>query len=1041
MEQPVRAQNAGQRPLVENSDDSIRSSVFSFVTVRSPQPVSSIAQTGFFRPDAQRLNSSFLTQLTNIAANPSGPSAERNDALRAVARETTGTSAFAERRTRALVDVSSLVTLGHWLQSNQEVLTPALLNERPSATAASVDIERVLWEAFVGAGVLNEPTRDYADVQAALRAQYFLQHVSTTDLNDPYQLRRLVAPELVLPGNVLPQQPVVAPTPPPSSAEQAAERQRLAAQWDKFNTYSQAAAELRKVAAVRFEEARVIPPPPLFQDSEVVSELNGSSGTAARAADDSVAAWLDKQVRAETLADSADLTPAARQAVDEVSSNPESLRLPFLIQQLEQQAAQAASALAQATQTSRTVFVAGGAVWSNDPSGPAIGEQNREDAARGSGTNVNMYEGFYDNEDVSRIKPLGIADLNRVEQKLCCYKPGDVAHIENVMQGEYKERTTRRLRRSEETFTLSTEREETQEKDTITTDRHELEKASSQVLSQDTSFGIGVTATASYGPVNVAASSNFSTSSSLQQTDQQAQAFAKNVTDRSLQRIVERVREERVTKLIDEYEETNQHGLDNSRGDKHVVGLYRWVDKLYQAQIVNYGKRLMFEFMVPEPGNFHLWAMSRPAASSTSVLQEPIDPRQEGLLVPGTDPADNIRFPKLTSHTVLAGTNQESYAAWAAAYGAEVSPPPPGYVYVGLGLTGSGSNSTASGLSKELVVPEGYEADLVKVQGNTRWSDTGDPSVTVFVGDQGFWFHTRGSGGIGRGGLGSATIQPISGSVPISYLGTDTDIVSINVTVRCKLKPETLEEWRIATFNAIMKAYQTKKDAYDSELANLRSQQQGLIGIQGTNPALNRTIEQTELKKGCIHWLFNGRDYSTWGVWRYGDTVNPPHVNTDAATLAGGERAKFIEQCFEWPLMTYTLYPYFWAGRSEWRRLYTLNDADPLFLNFLQSGMARVHVPIRPRYEKAAMHLLKTGEVWNGDGPPPIDSPIYVSIVDELRQPVGTRVGQPWEVRVPTTLTVLQAKSGAIDGEGLPCDCEPAKAIGAGESGKLTGQL
>jgi hypothetical protein len=34
------------------------------------------------------------------------------------------------------------------------------------------------------------------------------------------------------------------------------------------------------------------------------------------------------------------------------------------------------------------------------------------------------YDGFYPGDGRARIRPLGIADFRRVEQTLCCYRPG-----------------------------------------------------------------------------------------------------------------------------------------------------------------------------------------------------------------------------------------------------------------------------------------------------------------------------------------------------------------------------------------------------------------------------------------------------------------------------------------------------------------------------------------------------------------------------------------------------------------------------------------
>jgi hypothetical protein len=48
-----------------------------------------------------------------------------------------------------------------------------------------------------------------------------------------------------------------------------------------------------------------------------------------------------------------------------------------------------------------------------------------------------------------------------------------------------------------------------------------------------------------------------------------------------------------------------------------ISGIYRWVDKIYTSQVYNYGKRLMFEFVLPEPAA--LFVKSRLAAYESSL--------------------------------------------------------------------------------------------------------------------------------------------------------------------------------------------------------------------------------------------------------------------------------------------------------------------------------------------------------------------------------------------------------------------------------------
>ncbi len=103
-----------------------------------------------------------------------------------------------------------------------------------------------------------------------------------------------------------------------------------------------------------------------------------------------------------------------------------------------------------------------------------------------------------------------------------------------------------------------------------------------------------------------------------------------------------------------------------------------------------------------------------------------------------------------------------------------------------------------------------------------------------------------------------------------------------------------------------------------------------------------------------------------------------------------------------------------------WIERFVKQDVDPLFLDFLRAGAARVVVPVRPGFETAVTHFLETGKIWGGEGEPPeINSPLYVSIVDEIRERTGApqgeiAVGEAWDVRVPTALVIVR------DGADLP---------------------
>jgi hypothetical protein len=102
--------------------------------------------------------------------------------------------------------------------------------------------------------------------------------------------------------------------------------------------------------------------------------------------------------------------------------------------------------------------------------------------------------------------------------------------------------------------------------------------------------------------------------------------------------------------------------------------------------------------------------------------------------------------------------------------------------------------------------------------------------------------------------------------------------------------------------------------------------------------------------------------------------------------------------------------------KKGWKNRMLLDDADPPFGDFLRAGAARVVFPVRPGFEEAVVHYLdsKNGEIWNGGPAPPIaQDSMYVPIIKEIQESTGAPgneqpVGEPWEVRVPTTLVRLR---------------------------------
>jgi hypothetical protein len=117
------------------------------------------------------------------------------------------------------------------------------------------------------------------------------------------------------------------------------------------------------------------------------------------------------------------------------------------------------------------------------------------------------------------FKQIGIADYNKVEQTIQGYIEGEVAHIENIMAREFKEKSTRRLSRREVTDTTSSETEREQLTDTSTADRFEMQSEVNKVIVNSKDFSGGVNAIYKFKDMFILnANANYATNNSKEES-------------------------------------------------------------------------------------------------------------------------------------------------------------------------------------------------------------------------------------------------------------------------------------------------------------------------------------------------------------------------------------------------------------------------------------------------------------------------------------------------------------------------------------------
>ena len=643
---------------------------------------------------------------------------------------------------------------------------------------------------------------------------------------------------------------------------------------------------------------------------------------------------------------------------------------------------------------------------------------------------INPVFAFLRTTPFNNIKPIGVGDLKVVKQWISMYEAGEVAHIENVLKGESKDRIHRRLDRRENILSIQTDKTEETERETQTTDRFELKQETDSTVQQDISVELGASVTGKYGMIEYSANGSFAFSQSTTESRRNSTNFAKDIIDRSLTKIQKRVKEERTSKNLHEIEETNTHGFTNKEGEKHVSGVYHWVDKLYKAQVFNYGKRMMFEFIVPEPAAFYKYAQehNRKKGKEITVPQKPPFP---GLKI---STIDNITVDVYSIQYNLSDLEPmpaEEISRTTVLHLSDLKDSATKEIFIEIPENYVAKNATVSGAA--------VNAHIVGVAGftgNHLYIGIGGSGVQVNMDTQ--YFVTFANQNLA---LGS-----VSNKASFTVLSDDVKSYTVNILVKCSLTDAAKRKWQIKTYTIIMDTYNKLLVEYYAEQAAYEEKAERLadglgIEITGKNPLINADIIKSELKKHCITLIAKEFDTEQEYDTNFDAMKESPGTAAVAATAttigaaatapdfpkidiedskSEGKLIQFLEQAFEWTQLSYLLYPYFWGKKNNWEKAQMFyDDEDPLFGKFLQAGAARVLLPVRTAYEIAVLHFLYTREPWNGGPAPGLYDNMYLPIHEELHNQQddlnGAKPeGEPWDVTVPTTLVYLKDSTSEL---------------------------
>ncbi|KAL8847001.1 MAG: hypothetical protein Q9221_007942 [Calogaya cf. arnoldii] len=218
-----------------------------------------------------------------------------------------------------------------------------------------------------------------------------------------------------------------------------------------------------------------------------------------------------------------------------------------------------------------------------------------------------------------------VADLILVRQQLKGYESADVSSIQNVLKGETKKQEHTSTRRVEDSIFSEIKTTSSIENEHSATSRYELSQETLATIKEDLSAK-GTLNASTYGPMyTVSASMEGSTSQNKERVNQTATKYSQDIVERTIKKITEKTLQRRITTVSSEsIDKESREFINSGQTAAHIVGVYTFLNKVYEAQCWKYGKRLMLDIMVPEPASLLIASMTQTAQEiPTSIIPPP----------------------------------------------------------------------------------------------------------------------------------------------------------------------------------------------------------------------------------------------------------------------------------------------------------------------------------------------------------------------------------------------------------------------------------
>lgn len=573
------------------------------------------------------------------------------------------------------------------------------------------------------------------------------------------------------------------------------------------------------------------------------------------------------------------------------------------------------------------------------------------------------------------IETYAIGDLQMVRQTPLRYELGDIAYIENVLKGERKEVSRRNLRRVAESSSQQEWSEEMTENDTQEKE-FDLLNETNLTLTETTlkTDYSNVTVSPAFPPLIGGNWTQTLTPDQAKPSVENISKFAKDVLHKTVNRITQKINRARLFSSLDESEETVCSIFDNIGSDQNIRGVYRWLNRVFSARVVNYGNRLIMEFLIRNPAQ--------------EFIQD--EAQFEGLDFDRPIPPNEL--PPPSTINIWEDITVDNYAALVIRYGVSEIPLPPATSKIVSAVVQNPGEISIS-------IPLGYGAQTATVSAVFAVGFTGE--IQGLVGNTAFVLNnvTANSGALNLNGEDTSVPVVVLGNPIPATAPVQPDNSAIAIEIVCALKSETLMAWKLKIYQAIMRGYHEQKAEYYRLLNNRPTTAQ-----KGHNPIWSQRAVRRSLKDDCFRTLYERSQQ------KLGTEGLQQEPSLDEVRLI-----QFFEQSFDWPEMSWLYGSTLFKPANKNIQaidIFVQNPFNTALTSFLQAAYARVFVPVLPEYFLPVLYFLRAGLVWTA---PTEFCPVHpqdVNLASELktlkRQKQPERwESEPWEMTVPTAMLII----------------------------------